>query len=117
MTYQEHNVTRALTAAAFPRTQITVIRSMPGILHDKNDPRLAALTQAYEQVTGREGQPVTTTGATYARKMPNIVAFGPSFPGQKGIAHKADEWMDEYDLKLNMMIDMNAMIRLGAMDK
>ena len=90
---------------------------MPGILHDKNDPRLAALTQAYEQVTGREGQPVTTTGATYARKMPNIVAFGPSFPGQKGIAHNADEWMDEHDLKLNMMIDMNAMIRLGAMDK
>ncbi len=52
VTYQEHDVTRALTAAAFPRTQITVIRSMPGILHDKNDPRLAALTQAYEQVTG-----------------------------------------------------------------
>lgn len=117
VTYQEHDVTRALTAAVFPRTQITVIRSMPGILHDKNDPWLAALTQAYEQVTGRDGQPVTTTGATYARKMPNIVAFGPSFPGQKGIAHKADEWMDEYDLKLNMMIDMNAMIRLGAMDK
>ncbi len=54
VTYQEHDVTHALTAAAFPRTQITVIRSMPGILHDKNDPRLAALRQAYEQVTGRE---------------------------------------------------------------
>ena len=30
-------------------------------------------------------KPVTTTGATYARKMPNILAFGPSFPGQKGL--------------------------------
>nr|WP_225048075.1 hypothetical protein [Lacticaseibacillus kribbianus] len=30
--------------------------------------------------------------------MPNLVAFGPSFPGQKGIAHKEDEWLAVSDL-------------------
>ena len=55
-------------------------------------------------MTGNDSRPVTTTGATYARKMPNILAFGPSFPGQKGIAHNANEYMDVSDLKLNLEI-------------
>ena len=36
--------------------------------------------------------------------MPNILAFGPSFPGQKGIAHNANEYMDVSDLKMNLEI-------------
>ncbi len=36
--------------------------------------------------------------------MPNIVPFGPSFPGQKGIAHLPDEWMDVDDLMKNLEI-------------
>ena len=115
VSYHEADVTQALTAAVLPSTDIKVIRSLPSVLPDRQDPRLQDLTQAYEQITGQPGQLVTTTGATYARVMPNIVAFGPSFPGQKGIAHNADEWMDKYDLKLNMMIDMVAMMKLGGM--
>ena len=52
-----------------------------------------ALQSAYEQVSGLDGTPVTTTGGTYAKAMPNIVPFGPSFPGQKGIGHQPDEWI------------------------
>ena len=47
---------------------------------------------------------MTTTGATYARYMPNTVAFGPSFHGQKGIAHKENEYFVEADLKTNLII-------------
>jgi succinyl-diaminopimelate desuccinylase len=36
--------------------------------------------------------------------MPNIIAFGPSFPGQKGIAHNQDEYMAVADLMTNMEI-------------
>ncbi|RXT59000.1 Sapep family Mn(2+)-dependent dipeptidase [Lacticaseibacillus chiayiensis] len=115
VTYHEADVTQALTAAILPGTDIKAIRSLPSVLHDRRDPRLQDLAQAYEQITGQPGQLVTTTGATYARTMPNIVAFGPSFPGQKGIAHNVDEWMDENDLKLNMLIDMAAMMKLGGM--
>ena len=52
------------------------------------------LSKGYFEVTKLDSTPVTTTGGTYARKVPNIVAFGPSFPGEKGIAHNKDEYMD-----------------------
>lgn len=56
------------------------------------------LAYTYEHATGNDGTPVTTTGGTYAKLMPNIVPFGPSFPGQKGIGHQPNEWMDVEDL-------------------
>lgn len=52
---------------------------------------------------------MTTTGATYARKMPNILAFGPSFPGQKGIAHNQDEYMAVADLRMNLEIYLRSL--------
>lgn len=62
------------------------------------------MQEAYEEVTGLDGTPVTTTGGTYAKAMPNIVPFGPSFPGQKGIGHNPNEWMDIKDLVTNAKI-------------
>lgn len=63
-----------------------------------------SLQEAYEEVTGMDGTPVTTTGGTYAKAMPNIVPFGPSFPGQKGIGHNPNEWMDIKDIVSNAKI-------------
>lgn len=54
---------------------------------EKDSDMVRSLQNAYELVTGLDGTPVTTTGGTYAKLMPNIVPFGPSFPGQKGIGH------------------------------
>lgn len=62
------------------------------------------LKETYEAVTGMDGTPVTTTGGTYAKLMPNIVPFGPSFPGQKGIGHLPNEWMDRKDIITNAKI-------------
>lgn len=74
------------------------------VFFKKDGPLCASLQWAYETVTGLDGTPVTTTGGTYAKRMPNIVPFGPSFPGQKGIAHLPDEWMDVDDLMKNLEI-------------
>lgn len=71
------------------------------------------LQSAYEELTGLDGTPVTTTGGTYAKRMPNILPFGPSFPGQKGIAHLPDEWMNLEDLNSMAKIYGLAMYRLG----
>ena len=62
------------------------------------------LVYTYEHATGADGTPVTTTGGTYAKLMPNIVPFGPSFPGQKGIGHQPNEWMDVADIITNAKI-------------
>lgn len=72
------------------------------------------LQEAYEEVTGFDGTPVTTTGGTYAKLMPNIVPFGPSFPGQKGIGHNPNEWMDIEDIILNTKIYALSFIKLAG---
>lgn len=109
----EDQVTKGIQKHVLPKSTIEIVRSMPGVMHSKDQFWIKQLSVAYEQATGLDGTPVTTTGATYAREVPNIIAFGPSFPGQKGIAHKQDEYMDEQDLLANMEIYMNAMVALG----
>jgi len=61
---------------------------------------IQTLVKVYEEETGLDGDPISTGGATYARSMPNIVAYGPTFPGQEKVAHQADEY-----------IEINAMVK------
>lgn len=109
---EESDVTKALEAHLPAESQLEVSRRIKSSHFPKEDPNVQTLASVYEEVTGLDGTPVTTTGATYARFVPNIVAFGPSFPGQKGIAHNRDEYMDEEDLLLNMEIYMRGMLKL-----
>lgn len=74
--------------------KINIEAHMSKVLHNPNSPAIKALSKGYFEITKLDSTPVTTTGGTYARKVPNIVAFGPSFPGEKGIAHNKDEYMD-----------------------
>lgn len=82
---------------------------------DKDCPMVKSLQKAYEKVTNLDGTPVTTTGGTYAKLMPNIVPFGPSFPGQKGIGHQPNEWMDIKDLITNAKIYALGIYYLGML--
>ena len=100
----EEEILSKLNKSLYENSKLEIIRSLPSKVFPKDDKRIEKLTKTYEEFTGLDGTPVTTTGATYARTMPNIVAFGPSFPGQKGIAHKANEYMDEEDLIKNLEI-------------
>ena len=53
---------------------------------------VSTLMKVYKDVTGRDEQPFSMGGGTYARSMKNAVAFGPSLPGNKsGGAHGPDE--------------------------
>ena len=88
-------------------------RRMDSVFFDKNAQMLKVMKDAYEEVTGEDGTPVTTTGGTYAKVMPNIVAFGPSFPGQKGIAHNSNEYMIIEDLINITRIYVRAIIGLA----
>ena len=40
------------------------------------------MLKVYNDQTGENRQPIAIGGGTYAKKMPNIVAFGPIFPGK-----------------------------------
>lgn len=71
---------------------------LPHKLEDKEDSLVQLLNTAYQEYMGTEISPTTTTGMTYAHYCPHMIGFGPSFPGQNGIAHLPDEWMDIEDL-------------------
>lgn len=61
-------------------------------------PVVQVLGSVYESTTGQPAVPIAIGGATYARAIPNAVAFGPLFPNQPDLAHQADEsWaIDDY---------------------
>lgn len=85
------------------------------VVFPKDTPMINAMQESYELVTGMDGTPVTTTGGTYAKAMPGIVPFGPSFPGQKNISHNPNEWMSVEDLMTNAKIYALALYRLGQL--
>ena len=78
--------------------KLELLDNFDAVLFDKDNENVKKLQYAFETITGEDGTPVTTTGGTYAKLMPNIVPFGPSFKGQKGIGHLPDEWIDIEDL-------------------
>lgn len=94
---------------------VRLVSNYEPVAFEKDSPMVQALQECYEQVTGLDGTPVTTTGGTYAKAMPGIVPFGPSFPGQKGIGHNPNEWMTVEDLVQNARIYALALYRLGGL--
>ncbi|MCL2496073.1 MAG: Sapep family Mn(2+)-dependent dipeptidase [Clostridiales bacterium] len=52
------------------------------------------LLKAYRDHTGDMSEPLIIGGGTYAKTMPNFLAYGPVFPGAPNVVHQADEFMD-----------------------
>ena len=62
------------------------------------------LQKVFKEVTNRDDKPVALGGGTYAKLMPNTVAFGPNFKEFKGNPHGFDEKMDIDMLKQGMLM-------------
>lgn len=84
--------------------EVEIVHHFLPVKFEKDCFMVKQMQNAYERITHLDGTPVTTTGGTYAKLMPNIVPFGPSFPGQKGIGHQPNEWMTIEDLITNAKI-------------
>ncbi|MDU3398222.1 MAG: Sapep family Mn(2+)-dependent dipeptidase, partial [Clostridiales bacterium] len=56
-----------------------LIQNYAPVVFAKDTPMVKAMQDSYERVTGMDGTPVTTTGGTYAKALPGIIPFGPSF--------------------------------------
>lgn len=95
--------------------KVSLVRNYDPVVFEKDGILVKTLQQCYEAVTGQDGTPVTTTGGTYAKAMPGIVPFGPSFPGQKGIGHNPNEWMSVNDLVVNAKIYALSLYRLSQL--
>lgn len=86
---------------------------MDPIYFDRNSQVVKALLDSYRKYTGdTESMPIALGGATYARAIPNAVAFGPVFPNQEELAHEANEHYTVSDFKRITEIYADALLRL-----
>ncbi len=87
-----HEEVQEMIAKAWPpKSKVEVLRYSPNLFIDCNDTLITTLLGAYKDVTGLDAYCMHCGGGTYARELPNAVAFGPTFPGLVTNIHKPDE--------------------------
>lgn len=64
---------------------------MEPIYISKERPFVQAMAEAYEEVSGLKNEFILAHGTSYAKSMPNILSFGPIFPGDEDFCHENDE--------------------------
>ncbi|HBP37516.1 MAG TPA: dipeptidase PepV [Clostridiales bacterium] len=108
---------RLLTAlqgrAADLGANLEILRWSEPLYYDPDSPLISKLSEVYSRLTGLDAAPVAIGGGTYARTMPNIVAFGLSFPGEQETAHQADEYILKQTLFAGAAIFRQALRRLA----
>ncbi len=101
--------------AAFAQAGFELINSS----HDEklflpeDHPLVEKLIGVYNGYTGETAHPICIGGGTYAKSMPNIVAFGPIFPGDEVTEHEPDEYIALDRLAQNFDMIRLAMLALA----
>ena len=80
---------------------------------DPDAPLIKELLDVYRKATGDMTAPLQVGGGTYARELPNAVAFGCTPLGMDINMHRADENFPIAQLDKNYEIYLAAMTRLG----
>jgi len=78
-----------------------------------DNPLIQKLLKVYKDFTGIDGKPICIGGGTYAKMLPNIVAFGPIFPGDEVREHKPDEFIEIPKLMKNAQMIAAAMYEMA----
>jgi succinyl-diaminopimelate desuccinylase len=80
---------------------------------DPKTPYVQTLLNVYHELTNLDPTPLCIGGGTYAKSIPNIVAFGPIFPGDTVREHLPNEFWEIDILMKNARIYTEAMYRLA----
>jgi predicted dipeptidase len=81
------------------------------------DPRsklVRRLLAAYTRSTGQRVAPAISGGGTYAKRMPNSIAFGMWFPGKPYPGHDVDEQVPVTDLHRGSHVLIEALVDLAC---
>ncbi|GAA0786377.1 dipeptidase PepV [Hathewaya limosa] len=80
---------------------------------EESHPLVKALQKVYTEQTGKEATLLSIGGGTYAKEIPNTLAFGPIFPGGESTIHQANEYIRVDNLILNAKIYAHALYELA----
>ena len=83
------------------------------LYYPETAPLVSALLDVYREATGDTTPPKCIGGGTYAKMLPNVVAFGPMFDGDPVTEHQPDEFMDLDRLVQNAQIVAQAIVKLA----
>ncbi len=75
---------------------------------------VSKLLAVYEARTGEAAEPLAIGGGTYARELPNAVAFGCEIPGHPACVHMPDEYITIEDLMFNVHMLADAITALAC---
>lgn len=91
---------------------------LPPVYLERDSELVKSLMSAYQKVSGdMESEPRLSGGATYARAMENIVAFGPLLPGKEETEHQPNENIVIEDMKTAIEIYIEAFMNLVVEEK
>lgn len=74
------------------------------LVFDPNSKLVRRLLDNYAQASGKPAKPAISGGGTYAKRLPNAIAFGMWFPGKPYPGHDVDEKIAIEDLQLGTRI-------------
>ncbi|WP_281223167.1 M20 family metallopeptidase [Photobacterium sanguinicancri] len=90
---------------------------LPSLYMPADSPIIQSLMKAYQDISGdMESKPMTSGGATYARAMPNCVAYGAIFPGREKVEHMPNEYLIIDDMLKAMNVYANAIYQLQGVE-
>ena len=75
---------------------------------------VSTLMRIYNTINGSDSKPLTMGGGTYARELPNAVAFGIVREGEPSLCHMPDESVALDDLRFNTEVMATAIYELAA---
>jgi succinyl-diaminopimelate desuccinylase len=87
--------------------------NVDALFYSEDHPLIKTLQEVYTEQTGQEATLMAIGGGTYAKTMPNIVAFGPLLPGKPDTIHKPNEYIEVEDLILCAKIYGKAIYELA----
>ena len=80
----------------------------------RNSELVTKLLGVYEKYSGQNAEPLAIGGGTYARHLPNAVAFGPEIPGHAANIHMPDEYITLEDIMFNVNMIAEAIMELAC---
>ena len=80
-----------LIKSQFIGAEVSLLHAQKALYVDPNSSLVSKLLKVYNEEMHTNVKPIAIGGGTYARALPNGVAFGPMFPDQESTIHQKDE--------------------------
>lgn len=97
--------------------RVEAVSIMPAVFVSRDKPFLKVFNEAYEKHSGIPYSGSIAMGGSYAKAMPNVVSWGPIFPGEEDCCHEPNESMSIESIGKCFMIYAEAIKKILFSDR